>query len=521
MSLARLALLLVSAAALSFAFLPSAFAALSVHAPFSDGAILQRDRAVVIKGDANPGAEVHVRLGDDEPLSTRADAEGRWHIVAGSRPAWTRLDADILSGSEQLHVSNLLFGDVWLAAGQSNIAWTIDKSAHATRHKAAAGLPGIRFLVIPNSLADTPRRSISTPWIAASPETVGDFSAVAYHFARRLRTELDVPVGIVQATWGGTWIESWIPRDALAADPELSKVFPRWQAVLDAHPAARARYEVARREWLAAYRANGERPPPGLARPAEPRGPGHPHQPSSVFNGLVHPLAGTPLRGVLWYQGESNVHRAWIYRRQLPAMIAAWRELWRDPDLPFVVAQLPRYGRPASFDAGSDWAALRESQRLAVNATPRTALAVMIDIGEPGQIHPADKLTPGIRLADTALAAVYGRSDIPATGPRLLSVAADGSELVLSFSAARGILRTSDDDAPRGFVLAGADRVWRPATARLDGSTIRLSHPDIAAPVAARYAWAGFPDGNLTDSTALPAEPFRTDDWPGPTDHRR
>lgn len=498
------------------------WAALSVAPVWRDSAILQRDRPVVVNGRASPGATVEVVLAEAR-ATTRADAHGRWRATLPARAAWTRADAEIRSEGETLRFTDLLFGDVWLAAGQSNIAWSIDKSADATRHKAdAADRPALRFLVVPNTVADTPQRSFSANWVAAAPATVGDFSAVAYHFARRLQAETGAPVGVIQAAWGGTWIESWIPHETLASDPELSQVFPRWQGVLDAYPAARARYEPALRDWLAAYRANGDRPPPGLPRPAAPRGPGHPHQPSSVFNGLVHPLAGVALRGVLWYQGESNVHRAWIYRRQLPAMIAAWRELWGDPELPFVVAQLPRYGQPASFDADSEWAALRESQRIAVDQTPHAALAVLIDTGEPDQIHPADKLAPGIRLADTALAFVHGRADIPLSGPRLRSARAEGSDFVLEFSTTRGEpLRTNHATAPRAFVIAGDDRVWRPATARIVGASVRLKHPDIARPVAARYAWAGFPDGNLTDATGLPAEPFRTDVWPGPTDARR
>jgi len=516
--LARLVSLLLFGAAIAFS--PKAVAALSVHAPFSDGAVLQRDRAVVIRGDADPGAQIHVRLGD-ETISTHADTEGRWQIIAGAHPAWTRLDADIRSASEHIEVRDLLFGDVWLASGQSNIAWTINKSADAELHKADADQPALRFVAIPTTIADTPRRSLTANWFASSPETIGDISAISYHFGRRIQSETGVPVGIILGIWGGTWIESWIPHEVLAADPDFSPAFERWQGVLDAHPAARARYEVALRDWLEAYRANGNQPPPGHPRPEAPRGPGHPHQPASVFNGLVHPLAGTPLRGVIWYQGESNTRRAWIYRRLLPAMINSWRELWDDPVLPFVVAQLPRYGRPAAFDADSEWAALRESQRIAVDQTPHTALAVLIDTGEPDQIHPSDKLTPGIRIADTALASVYGRADIPLSGPRLRCARAEDAEFVLEFSAARNALRTSDSAAPRGFVIAGEDRVWRPDSARLAGASLRLSHPEVPRPVAARYAWAGFPDGNLTDATGLPAEPFRTDVWPGPTDDRR
>ncbi|RYF97752.1 MAG: 9-O-acetylesterase, partial [Caulobacteraceae bacterium] len=250
------------------------------------------------------------------------------------------------------------------------------------------------------------------------------------------------------------------------------------------------------------------------AAPEAPFGPGHPWVPGGLWNGMMAPLAPYGIRGAIWYQGESNADRAYQYRKLFPAMIKDWREVWGQGDFPFLFVQLANFmGTPAQ-PTESQWAELREAQAMTLRLA-RTGMATAIDIGEANDIHPRNKREVGRRLALTALRDVYGKK-VVANGPRFTSFARKNGALILRYVDALG-LKTSDGKAPRSFQVAGADRKWHWADAKIDGSTVVLTSAQVPAPVAARYAWSDNPSINLTNADGLPAEPFRTDDWPGLT----
>jgi sialate O-acetylesterase len=238
--------------------------------------------------------------------------------------------------------------------------------------------------------------------------------------------------------------------------------------------------------------------------------------PSSLFNAMVAPLTAYSIRGAIWYQGESNAGRSYQYRKLLPALIRGWRSAWGEGDFPFLVVQLAAYGAGPNAAAQSGWAELREAQLMTLRNTPQTGLAVTIDVGEPGNVHPARKAEVGERLALWALGTTYGRR-LVYSGPLYESSKVEGGRVRIRFNHAGGGLATSDGGPLKGFIVAGADRVFHAAQAVVEGDAVVVSSPEVARPLAVRYAWADSPVCNLVNREGLPASPFRTDDWPGVT----
>ena len=325
-----------------------------------------------------------------------------------------------------------------------------------------------------------------------SPKTVASFSAVAYHFGRRLHEELEVPVGLIHTSYGGTPAEAWMDVTTLKKTKALKPLRLRWErAVAAAEKQGR----------------NGDRTVYS------------PHRPGNLWNAMVLPLVPYRIRGVIWYQGESNAGRAVQYRTLFPTMIGAWRKHWGQGDFPFYFVQLANWRALPEKPGPSTWAELREAQTLTLEKVANTGMALAIDIGEARDIHPKNKQDVGKRLAALALTRDYGKR-VPVTGPRFKSwkPGKDGSA-VLTLEHATG-LQTDDDDPPRAFAIAGRDKVFHWATARIEGETIVLSCPAVKKPVAIRYAWADNPGVNLVNGDYLPLAPFRTDDWPLTTEGR-
>ncbi len=511
---------LLAAFSVLAALAAGADAEVTLPAVFSDHMVLQRDKPVPVRGFAKPHERVQVSIAGATATAV-ADGAGRFVAALPALPAGGPHDL-VVRGSNTVTVSDVLIGEVWLCSGQSNMAMTVAGCRDAEAEKAAADFPRIRMFTVKRATAATPQQDVEGAWAVCSPQTVGGFSAVGYFFGREIHRELDVPVGLVHTSVGGTVAEAWTPEEAIAAEPALTVLDRRWRdriAKFDPK-AAEAEYRKARAKWekeAAEDRRHGRKPP------AEPKPPADPRAditcPGSLWRGMVDPLVPYGLRGFIWYQGESNAGRAKQYRTLFPTLIRAWRTRWDDPGLPFYFVQLANYGKVAPSGGPSAWAELREAQTETLWSVPNTGMAVTIDIGEPADIHPKNKQEVGRRLALWALAGEYGRGrSIARSGPLFSELRVEGPEAVVSFHHAAG-LRTSDGAPPAGFAVAGRDFVFVPAQARIDGDTVRVSSPAVPHPTAVRYAWADAPDAaNLVNGAGLPASPFRTDDRPGVTD---
>ena len=414
---------------------------------FGDHMVLQRDAAVPVWGWAAPGEKVTVTLGD-QSRTAAADKDGKWSLRLDRLSAGGPYALKVC-GSNTLELSDVLVGEVWLCSGQSNMAMTVGASNRFAEEQAAADLPKIRHFTVPRRSAETPETTCGGAWTVSSPETVGKFSATAYFFGRTLHKELGVPVGLVNSSVGGTPIESWTgPQDA---------------------------------------------------------GP--------LYNGMIAPLAPYAIRGAIWYQGERNakVGQPGAYAAQLAALIGGWRGVWGQGDFPFLYVQLPNYTAPQQKPVeNAGWVQVREAM-LKTLAVPNTGMAVTVDLGEAGNIHPKNKQDVGKRLAQWALAKTYGR-DLVYSGPLYRSMSKEGDKILIRFDSVGGGL-VAKGDKLKGFAIAGADKEFAWADATIEGDAVVVRSPQVKDPAAVRYAWAPNPDSNLYNKAGLPASPFRTDDW--------
>ena len=330
---------------------------------------------------------------------------------------------------------------------------------------------------------------------------------MGYFFGRELYQALKFPVGLINGASGATSIEDWIPADGLELDPEIKSVI-----FAQSGDPAMAKEEYKRRyaDWVTASekaKAENQTPPP---EPVAPKVAAQPHAPSSWFNGMISPLLPYSIRGVIWYQGESNTRNAALYRKLFPILIESWRQSWGEGDFPFLYVQLPNYLLQKSFPTNSSWAELREAQQAALKI-PKTAMAVTIDIGEDN-LHPSNKQDVGARLALAARANVYG-DQITASGPIFNTAKIEGDKIALTFKQSGGGLVAKGDGPLKGFAIAGEDKKFVWADARIEGEKVIVHSDQVPKPVAVRYAWADNPDCNLVNKASLPASPFRTDDW--------
>lgn len=474
-----------SAAILALAAASFTHADVTLPAIFSDHLVLQRETSVPVWGWADPGEEVTISVAG-QTQSIRAAADGSWRVkFSGLRSAApTTLT---VKGKNTLTISDVLIGEVWLGSGQSNMAWTVSRSNDAAAEQAAANFPQIRLFKEESTAADAPQRLGKGKWVLCSPETVGSSSATLYFFGREIHRALGVPVGLVNSSVGGTPIESWIDEAAQRSTPALHGSLP-------APEPEKATGGKDRKTQTAKQKA--------AALAAERKG-----GPGDLFNGKIAPLIPYAIRGALWYQGEANTMPAktQYYEAQLKLLITDWRARW-GYEFPFAWAQLPNF-----LGAGRDWPPVREAM-LKTLALPKTGMGINIDIGEEKDIHPKNKQEVGRRLSLWALGTVYGQK-VPATsGPLPAGHDVRGKEIVVRFSHADGGL-VAKDGGLKSFVIAGADKQWKPAQARIVGDTVVVSSPEVAAPVAVRYGWENFPACNLYNGAGLPATPFRTDTW--------
>ncbi len=490
-------------------------------AVIGDNMVLQRRMEVPIWGWADPGEEVTVSI---DPRSRKrrvaADKDGKW-MVKIKPPASAGPHEITISGENTITISNVLVGEVWVCSGQSNMEMSVGRfrgfKTGVLNYKteiAAANYPNIRLFTVAKTVANRPLTDCSGNWSACSPETAAPFSAVAYFFGRELHNRLDVPVGLIFTSWGGTVAEAWTRHEVLAADEEFRPVIERFDQAWGEYLKALKDYNRKLSDWLGAAETHAKKGQ-ALDEPVKPNSPLGKNTPSRLYNGMIAPLIPYGIRGAIWYQGESNAKRAYQYRSLFPAMIKNWRDDWGQGDFPFYYVQLApfRYGdEPRGVE-------LREAQLKALSV-PNTGMAVTMDIGNPTDIHPANKQDVGKRLALWALAKTYGVKDIVYSGPLYKSMRLEGDGIRIFFDHVGGGLIARGPNLT-DFVIAGKDRKFVDANAVIDGDTIVVSSDKVSEPVAVRYAWRNEAQGSLFNAESLPASSFRTDDWPGATFGRK
>ncbi|CAA9444455.1 MAG: Sialic acid-specific 9-O-acetylesterase [uncultured Phycisphaerae bacterium] len=475
---------------------------------FTEHMVLQQGIPAPVWGTAAPNEQVTVTVAGQTAQAT-ADAAGKW--VAKVPPLKAGGPHELVAkGANEVKVADVMVGEVWIASGQSNMEWAVASGSATDQEKASANYPAVRMFTVQKSVTGKPAADVATPnnagWVVCTPQSVNAFSAVGYFFAKELHKSLNVPVGIIHTSWGGTPAESWARPDALAADPELKPILDRWAQALAAYP-----------QQVDAWRqAADQADAQGLPVPGAPQDPrSNPWRAGGLYNAMIAPLVPYGIKGAIWYQGESNASRAYQYRKLLPAMIKTWRDAWGQGEFPFLIVQLANFTPPPAEPGDSDWAELREAQAMTAKQ-PNNGLAVAIDIGDAADIHPRNKEDVGKRLAYVALNRTYGKSDVVPSGPEYESMAVESDKVRLKFKHAAG-LAAKGGGAVKGFAVAGEDKKWHWADATIDGESVVVRSDKVARPVAVRYAWAHNPPTNLYNAAGLPAAPFRTDDWKGVT----
>ncbi len=484
---------------------------------FTDHMVLQRDAKNSVWGQADAGESVTVSIADHSATTT-ADDKGAWRVSIGALPAGGP-HALTVKGKNTVTIEDVLVGEVWVCSGQSNMGWTVNGSRDAALEIMTSNYPRIRLITVPRVGTQEPQSDFNGAWQLCGPETVGSFTAVGYFFGSTVHRAIDVPVGLINCSWGGSACEAWVSRDRLMPDVRYGDLLERWAQTEKSwdEGKVKAQHEERMAKWrekAAAAKAAGK---PVPRKPRVPRNPlGGQHRPANLYNGMLKPLLGYGIRGAIWYQGESNANRAYQYRHLFPLMIQNWRDDWGIGDFPFYWVQLADFMAESPLPKPSGWAELREAQTMTLSL-PNSGQAVIIDIGEGNDIHPKNKQDVGKRLARIALARDYGVK-IAYQSALLDSLEITGAKAVVTLKDTNGGLRTVDTRDVRGFAIAGEDKVFVNAQARiLDKNRVEVWSDAVKTPVAVRYAWADNPVCNLYDRELLPVTPFRTDDWPGVT----
>ncbi len=481
-------------------------AAIKLPAIITDNMVLEQRSKVTLWGWAAAAEPITVQCSwTPTPVRVTADKEGAWKVAVKTVAAGGPYTITF-KGSNQITVKNVLLGEVWLCSGQSNMEFPLGKQTgwrsgvfNYEQEVAKANDPQLRLFTVKQEVADAPLQDVSGSWQACNPQTVAGFSAVAYYFGRELRKATGYPVGLIHASWGGTPAESWVRKEVLSADKELSPILDRYESAVKNYPDAVQQYKKALDQWV--------QDSAGHKKPAAPIDPlKNSKSPVKLYNAMIHPLIPFTIKGVIWYQGESNSGRAYQYRKLFPALIHSWRSEW-DNDFPFYFVQIaPQYKQSPE---------IREAQLLTYQKVPKTGMAVITDAGDSLNIHPRNKEIVGQRLALWALAKDYGKQ-ISYSGPVYQSVKQERDRMIIYFSFAGGGLR-SGKEGLSGFTIAGKDRQFITANARIEGNTVIVWSDAVKEPAAVRFGWTQFPHASLYNQEGLPASPFRTDDWPGET----
>lgn len=442
----------------------------------SDNMVIQQSTLIEIWGWAEKNKNVAISASWDHAVqSTPSDEKGRWKTTLNTPPAGGPYSIKISCNKESITLKNVLVGEVWLASGQSNMEMPVKGYASEPINDNNELIlhsknPNIRMFTVKRNSSPQAVDDCEGAWKESGPENTPDFSAVAYVFAQKLNRVLDLPVGIIHSSWGGTPVEAWIQKEAME-----SAVTVQEKNTFRYHLAVNKREQDA---------------------------------PSQLFNGMIHPLLNYTIKGVIWYQGESNRNHPKVYQNTFPLMIQNWRELWFNPKMPFYYVQIAPYG---GYTGEVNSALLRETQLKTMDLLDHVGMAVTLDIGEHQSIHPAEKIKVGERLSYWALAKDYKVEGIQFSGPVYKSHKIDGDKILISFDyVPRGL--TTYGKLLNDFEIAGAEGIYQPATAKiLKNGTLEVFSEKVKDPKEVRYGWKNFFVGNLFNTFGLPASSFRTD----------
>jgi sialate O-acetylesterase len=473
--------------------------------------VLQRGVRVPIWGSAEEGEQVTVQFQGQELLTTAK--EGKWRVqlenLKPGGPFSLRIKA-----KNVVDLKNVMVGDVWVCSGQSNMEWPLRLSDNPGSATASSRNPMIRLFTVAKRPASVPISDVQGSWQECGPDSVKNFSAVAYYFGKDLQSSLRIPIGLIHTSWGGTPAEAWTSLAALDGEPSLKYLADAQRRSLEEYPKfisrlieGLSRYKEAVAQGVAEHKDLPTAPTIQFTNPAR-----NPMAPTTLYNGMIASVLPYAIKGAIWYQGESNAGRAFEYRTLLATMIKNWRSDWQQGDFPFLIVQLAPFQKIETSPQESAWAELREAQLLTTRRVPNTAMAVITDVGDEKDIHPKWKAPVGARLALAARALGNGEK-IVYSGPVYRSMAVDGSKITLTFDHVGGGL-VAKDEPLAGFTIAGKDRKFVPAKATIVGDKVVVQSEHVEHPVAVRFGWANYPVVNLWNKEGLPASPFRTDDFP-------
>jgi sialate O-acetylesterase len=494
--------------------------ALELPSVFSDHMVLQQEKPVRVWGKATPGSAVTVAFAGQE-VRTISNAEGNWFLnLEPMEASFEGRELSVTEGGNRKVFQNVLVGEVWLASGQSNMAWEVRKSVDSDILILGANDPALRLHKVAYNASRDLEFTSPSSWIEDDPERIGWYSAVGYQFARDLRKTLGVPVGIIQSAVGGTPAVAWTRQNKIQEVPELLAMEREWKKKV-------ASYDDTLAAWEADYAAWREEK--GISKvdprthqrqgaPRKPEGPDSPRRPASLANGMISPVAGFTIRGMIWYQGEADAHVSpETYDTRLGAMIDDWRQWWGEADLPFGIVQLVRFQKYFDQPVNAPWPKIRESQRRLASSDPNIGLIATTDLGEANDIHPRDKFPVARRLARWALADVYGVIEL-AGGPQIVSATREGNSVLLRFDQTGEGLHLMDDQTLGGFTMSDVEvepEIWWQTNfyaveAGIHSSReVKLTIPEGKNPIRIRYAWQNNPvDATLTNIERLPASPF-------------
>jgi sialate O-acetylesterase len=482
---------------------------------FGDNMVLQQGLECPIWGWSDPGEKVTITVKGIEH-NVVADKSGQWRVKLRKLETSNDPISITIQGKNSIELKNVLIGEVWVCSGQSNMGFPVAAANDPDLEQLSANYPNIRLITVPRVGTQEPKDDFDGQWEACTPDTVGQFSAVGYFFGRQIHQSLNVPVGLIDNAWGGSACEAWIQRNRLEKLPSAKPYMAQWaetEAKFD-EAKMKADYENKLALWQKRVEKAKSSNQPAPKKPRPPRNPliGQ-HRPANLYNGVLKPIMGYGIKGAVWYQGENNSGRAKAYRDVFPLMIQNWRDDWNQGDFPFYWAQLADFREEVVTPGDSTWAELREAQTSTLKL-PNTGQAVITDLGEAHDIHPKDKQNVAKRLARWALAKDYG-INIVYRSPQYKAMQRNGSKIIVHFEHVGGGLDTFDVRSPIGFTMAGRDKVFHHASAKLTGKeTIEVWSEKVVNPVAVRYAWADNPVCNVQNREGLPLTPFRTDEFP-------
>jgi len=478
---------------------------------FTDHAVLQSGKPVAIWGKGAPGEKVTVRFKEASAQATTG-TDGNWSVELPALKSGDSGDL-VFEGANTVTSKDILVGDVWLCAGQSNMEWLLSRSKDGDKEVAAADFPQIRHFKVKHFSLEKPTKQLEGQWMVCTPQNAGNFTAVGYFFATYIQAKLKQPIGLLDVSWGASPIETWLSDEALNSKPELAVIRERWSKYLtDEYPGMLKAFQDATAEQKKNPPAPGATPP---KIPRKPDSPGTQKVPSGGFNGVMNPVIPYTLKGILWYQGEHNTMTyPGEYASLLETLIADLRAKWHDPELPFIFEQLANYHGSNSMP--TNWAVVREQQEKVLEI-PHTGMGVGIDIWLPNEtVHPLNKREIGRRLSLVGLDKVYGVPTL-STGPVFKGQTIEGNKVRLKFDTAGSKLVLKAPTVPGpSFEVAGKDQKLHPAEAILDGPDIIVQSKDVAEPLTVRYLWVNAPAAILYNEAGLPAPPFRTDTWQEP-----